>query len=202
MTFGGWSAPSEEEMAANSDFDTLPEDEYIAVVRSIEVKKDQPNRFPSKNDNNPTHDMLAVKADALTFANGDTLVDDQEKPIEGVVPFQVWLNPKKVGMLPQPSNTRKFFAAVLGQALGAPIKVNDFNDLIGKKFIVSLKPNKGYNNAKDYRPIARTRSRATTPKGPIDGAELRKRAEEIFDEDSPTNTSPIASAIGTEDLDF
>lgn len=199
----GWYAPSEEELEANrqTDFDTLPEDEYIAVVKSITIKKDVPNRFPSKNDPDELHDMLMVKCEALTFADGSPLVDEEDQPIEGNVPFNAMLNPKKVGMIPMPSNTRKFFAAVLQQPVGDPIKIGDFSELEGKKFIVTLKPNKGYNNPSDYRPIRRSRTRGTATKGPVDGEDLVARAKEIFDEDSPTNTSPNPETRG-DDLDF
>lgn len=200
----GWSAPSEEELAATmqSDFDVLPEDEYIAVVKGVEVKKDVVNKFPSKSDPGITHDMLIIKCEALTFANGEDLVDENDQPLDGPVPFQAMLNPKKIGMIPMPSNTRKFFAAVLGQPVGDPIQIGDWAEIIGKQFIVTLKPNGGYNNPKDYRSIRRSRSRGTTAKGPVDGGELMKRAEGIFNEDAPTNIDPNPLKANPDDLDF
>ncbi len=194
MSFGGWSAPSEEDLASGGDYTSLPEDEYIAKVVSIELKHDVQNNFPSKNDPGPTHNMLVLKAQVLTFADGEPLVDTEENPVDEPVDFQSWLNPAKRGMIPQPSQTRKAFAAILGQSIGDPIDISSFGELAGKTFIVSLKNEKGYNNAKDYRPIKRSRSRGTTTKGPVDGGELMERAKEIFDEDSPTNTSPTPSA--------
>jgi hypothetical protein len=191
MTFGGWNAPSEEDLEAGGDFTTLPEDEYVARVTSIEIRKDQPNKYPSKNDNEPLHDMLVLKADALTFADGEPLTDINDDEVEGTVPFQVWLNPKKRGMIPQPSKTRRAFAAILGQPVGDPIDISDFQELVGKTFIVSLKPSGSYNNAEQFRAIKRSRVRGTTPKGPVDGEDLVARATEIFNEDSPTNTDPI-----------
>lgn len=192
MSFG-WSAPSEEDLASgkNLEYDVLPEDEYIARVTSIELKKDQPNNFPSKNDPDPTHDMLVLKAEALTFADGEPLVDVDDEPIEGSVPFQVWLNPKKVGMIPQPSKTRKAFAAILGQPIGRNIDIGSFDELIGKTFIVSLKPNGTFNNAQDFRAVKMNRTRGTTVKGPVSADDLAQRATEIFDEDAPSNVSPV-----------
>lgn len=203
----GWSAASEDELESGGDFTTLAEDEYIAKVTSIEIKKDQPNKFPSKNDDGPVHDMLVLKADALTFADGETLVDENDVPVEGSVPFQVWLNPKKRGMIPQPAKTRKAFAAILGQALGDAINIESFEDLVGKQFIVSLKPNNGYNNATDFRPLKRNRTRATTAKGPVDAEDLVARATEIFNEDAPSNVEPVkgrskAKTAPADDLDF
>lgn len=208
MTLGGWTAPSEAEMNTNEDWTVLPEDEYLARVQSIELKKDQPNRFPSKNDNEPFHDMLVLKAVAVSFADGEPLVDKDDEPVEGEVPFQVWLNPKKRGMVPQPAKTRKAFAAILGQALGDPINIESFDDLVGKTFIVSLKPDGTYNNAQDFRPAKRARSRGTTAKGPVDSADLMERADRIFNEDSPDNTEKVASrrkaepTADADDLDF
>ena len=197
MTFGGWTAPSEEDLAANSDFTVLPEDEYLAKVTSIEVKKDQPNKYPSKNDNEPLHDMLVLKAEALTFADGEPLEDENGDLLEEgeTVPFQVWLNPKKRGMVPQPAKTRKAFAAILGQALGDPINIDSFDDLVGKTFIVSLKPSGGYNNAQDFRAVKRARSRGTTAKGPVDGTDLMAAATRIFDEDAPDNVTDVSAPV-------
>ena len=199
----GWNAPSEEELEAQGgDYDTLPEDEYIAKVVGIELKPNQVNKYPTPRDNAPFHDMIIVKAEAISFANGDKLVDVNEEELDGPVPFQAWLNPAKTGMIPRPSNTRKFFAAVLGQPVGDPISIPDFSELLGKQFIVSLKPNGSYNNPQDYRSIRRSRSRGTTSKGPVDGGELVTRVKEIFDEDSSTNTSPNPEAGKEDDLDF
>ena len=205
----GWNAPSEEELEqlGNQDWTVLAEDEYLAKVTSISVEKDQPNRFPSKNDREPFHDMLVLKADVLSFADGESLVDKDDEPVEGTVPFQVWLNPKKRGMVPQPAKTRKAFAAILGQALGDPINIDSFDDLVGKTFIVSLKPNGTYNNAVDFRPAKRARSRGTTNKGPVDSADLAARAKAIFDEDAPDNISEVAApevpkTADADDLDF
>lgn len=198
----GWYAPSEEELEAQGgDYDTLPEDEYIAEITGIRIKKDVVNRFPSKGDDDPTHDMLEVKFKALSFANGDGLVDQDDNDLDGPVPFQGLLNPKKVGMIPQPSKTRKFFAAALGQPVGDAIKIDNYDDLIGKKLIVSLKPNGTYNNPTDFRAIRKSRSRGTTQKGPVDGVDLVKKAQEIFDEDAPDNVSPNPLR-DDEDLDF
>lgn len=204
----GWTAPSEEELEAqgsNTDFPVLGEDEYIAKVLSIELKKDQLNNFPSKNDKEPFHDMLQVRGEVISFADGEPLVDKDGDELDDVpATFLVWLNPKKRGMIPQPSKTRKFFAAVLGQPVGDPIAIDSFEDLIGKTFIVSLKPNGSFNNAVDFRPHKRVRTRATTPRGPVEGTDIMAAAKEIFDEDSPTNKSPAPAlnTKGEDDLDF
>lgn len=203
----GWTAPSEEDLEAGGDYTVLGEDEYIAKVLSIDLKKDQPNNYPSKNDPDPTHDMLVLKAEALTFADGEPLVDKDGAPVEATVPFQVWLNPKKRGMVPQPAKTRKAFAAILGQALGDPIDISDFAELEGKTFIVSLKPNGTYNNAVDFRPAKRNRTRGTTARGPVDSDKLAKEASRIFDEDAPDNVSEVGKTerprtAEADDLDF
>lgn len=198
----GYYAPSEEELNTKLDYDVLPEDEYIILVKDIKIEKDKPNNYPSKSDPGPIHDELLVLADVLTFENGDPLEDTDRDPIEGNVPIRFWLNPKKVGLLPVPAKARKFFAAVLGQPLSQPINIPDYTPLIGKKLIAALKPEKGYNNVKDFRAISRGRTRATTNKGPVDAEELIAKTKEVFNEDSPTNTSPVAAGVNSEDLDF
>jgi hypothetical protein len=201
----GWSAASEEELNSQRDYTLLPEDEYIAKVTSVEIKKDQANKFPSKGDMDPTHDMIVLKAEVLSFADGEPLVDDAGNPVEDeVISFQAWLNPKKVGLVPQIAKTRKAFAAILGQPVGERINIGDLNELVGKTFIVALKPNNGYNNAYDFRPHKRVRTRGTTARGPVEGIDLMEKAKEIYDEDSPTNRSPApdVTAKDTDDLDF
>ncbi len=201
----GYYAPSEDEMAAGgSDFPVLGEDEYLATITSI-TTENKPNNYPSKGDEAPTHDMLRVKYDITSFADGEPLVledgSDLEDRFEGKIPGQVFLNPKKVGMVPVPAKTRKFFAAALGQALGQPIQISDFNALVGRTVIVSIKPENGYNNAKDFRAAKRARGRATTPKGPESASTAVTRAAQVFDEDAPANVSsnPVRD---DDDLDF
>lgn len=196
----GWYAPSEDDLSKDTDYPVLAEDEYLATVLGVEIKKDVVNRFPTKGDDGPTHDMLVVKMETTSFANGDPLVDEEGEDLDQPVRFQAMLNPKKVGMIPQPSKTRKFFAAALGQPVGQEIKIGDWSELVGKTLIVSLKPNNGYNNPFDFRAVRKSRSRGTTPKGPVSGDDLVAKAREIFDEDSPTNTSPDPAA--SDDLDF
>jgi hypothetical protein len=201
----GWSAASEEELNSQRDYTLLPEDEYIAKVTSVEIKKDQANKFPSKGDMDPTHDMIVLKAEVLSFADGEPLVDDAGNPVEDeVISFQAWLNPKKRGLVPQIAKTRKAFAAILGQPVGERINIGDLNELVGKTFIVALKPNNGYNNAYDFRPHKRVRTRGTTARGPVEGIDLMEKAKEIYDEDSPTNRSPApdVTAVVSDDLDF
>lgn len=214
----GWTAPSEEELEAqgsNSEFPVLGEDEYIATVLSIELKKDVANNFPTKNDDAPTHDMIQVRGEVISFADGEDVIDKDGNELEVPATFLVWLNPKKRGMIPQPSKTRKFFAAVLGQPVSDPINVESFEDLIGRKFIVALKPNGAYNNATDFRPFKRVRTRATTARGPVEGSDMVERARGVFgddiidkvaeisDEDSPTNRSPAPlNTKDEDDLDF
>lgn len=214
MPVTGYSAPSEEEMqngaAGNGDpFPRLDEDEYIATITSIVVEQ-KPNNFPSKGDEAPVHDMIKVKYDLTSFADGEPLVAyldwKDERGTETVEPEkvvgQVFLNPKKVGMVPVPAKTRKFFAAALGQALSDPISITNFDDLVGKTLIVSIKNEGGYNNAKDFRAAKRARGRTTTPKGPTSASAAVARASEVFDEDSPTNTAPNPALNSDDDLDF
>ncbi len=211
MPVTGYYAPSEDELAkgAGNTYPRLEEDEYIARVTSITVEN-MANNFPTKGDDAPTHDMLKVKYDIISFADGEPLVawqypdenaTEEEEVTLDKLAGQVFLNPKKVGMVPVPSKTRKFFAAALGQPLGNPIQITDFNDLVGKLIVVSIKNEKGYNNAKDFRSAKRARGRATTTKGPESAETAVSRAAAVFDEDAPDNTSPNP-LNADDDLDF
>ena len=148
-------AGSAEELAAGGDFVNLPDDEYLATVSSMEFvsKEGQPD-----TQYGPAQDQYKVTLDVQSFADGSPLEDTDGDPVEE---FQIrmWLNHNKIGMVPQPSKARKFFAACLGQPIANAIEIANFpDDLLGKQIYVSTinkKSAKGgtFTNAQDFRPL-------------------------------------------------
>ena|SRR5687768_8702031 len=181
-------AGSADEMAANADFQLLPEDEYLASVEEMEFvpKEDQqPSKFtPVPQDQYKAH--LRIHS----FADGADLEDTEGKPVAEFKIIQ-WINPNKVGMVPQPSRARKFFAALLRQPIANAIEIDNFpDDLIGKQLYVStlnVKSEKGgtWTRAQDFRPIKIERNRrAAATESESTAAEAPREVE--LDEDELT----------------
>lgn len=148
-------AASAEELAERGDFVNLPDDEYLATVSAMEF--DSAEGKPATLYG-PAQDQYKVTLDIKSFADGSPLEDTDGNPVES---FQIrtWINHNKIGMVPQPSKARKFFAACLGQPIANAIEIANFpDDLIGKQLYVSTINNKSakggtFTNAQDFRPL-------------------------------------------------
>lgn len=159
MTFRAGSA---EELAASSNVVRLPDDEYLAEVVAMEFlpkENQQPTQY------GPPQDQYIAHLKMISFADGSDLEDDKGSPLAEEVVLKTFINHNKMGMIPQPSKARKFFAALLRQPIANSIEIADFPDgLIGKQLYVSTmnKPNsKGdvWTRAQDFRPIKIERAR-------------------------------------------
>lgn len=191
--------PSADEYAANntggSDFTLLPPDDYIVEVKEIVIQKDQIDIY-SKDGRK--RDTLQVRCRVISFANGDTLVDENGDDVNDERLFFAFVDPTRVGLVPQPSFARKFFAAALGMQVEDRIELDSYDDLIGKRMIAVaiIKPNqKGVkkNKVVDFRPIRRRPARkaeaAADPKveaaAKLSDADVVAKAKEIFEDDLP-----------------
>lgn len=183
----GLNIPSESDYAesgAGSDFKLLPADDYIVEVTQV---TEQPNK---KDIFNPDRTFLGleVRFKPISFSNGDELVDEDGADLTFKPMFIDWLDTERVGLKPQASKSRKFFAAALGLAVEDRITLSDFQDLVGKRLVVVVitKANqKGVrqNRISDYR-LLRTRGRraaATEAPAPAAQAVEAKAAEVAAD---------------------
>lgn len=179
---------SKEEFEARrgSDFVLLPEDDYIVEVKEIEVKHDVPNKF---NPEEQPGDRWTVKLRAISFSNGDDLVDVDGNPPDGERLFFTFLDPKRKGLVPRPSKTRRFIAAALGQNIEERIELDDINDLVGKRLNVTVIHRNGYANPDEFRPI---RKRAVKK---ADDAEVKAEADEKV-APATTSNSPADEIFG------
>lgn len=153
-------APSAKEMAENSNFPVLPEDEYLGTVVSYEFQEKVPNPFGDPRD------QYKFKVRLESFADGTPLEDIKGEPIKGEFVLNAFIDHNRIGMIPQPSKARKFFAALLRQPVGDTIEIENFpDDLIGKTLYVATanKPGKEagveFTRPADYRPIKIERNR-------------------------------------------
>ncbi len=173
----GVSIPSEQEYAEQGGGDfpdrkLFPADDYIFEVSQITEQPGKVDIFykPSKpgDPETRTYTGLELRLRPVTFANGDELQDeDGDDAQEGALLFD-WLDPSKVGLKPQPSKARKFFAATLGLEIEDRIDIEQWSELIGKRIIgtVIIKANavgKRNNRVVSYRKVRTRRGSAATP---------------------------------------
>lgn len=159
--------PSEQELSERGGL-PLPEDDYLAEVVEVTIDPDNVNPFPPYN----TRDQLKVKFAIMSFADGSDLVDIDGNPVESFM-LTSFIDPTRVGMKPQPSRARKFFAACMGVPLGSSIQIKGPEELIGKTLIVGTinKPGKEvgqlWTRAADYRPVKRVRPGKNAENAPL-----------------------------------
>lgn len=180
MTFI-FESKEEFEARRGSDFTLLPEDDYIVEVKEIEVKHNVTNKF---RPDDPPGDRWTVKLRAISFSNGDELVDVDGNPPDGERLFFSFLDPARRGLVPRPSKTRKFLAAALGMNVEDRIELESLDDLIGKRLNATIIHKNGYANPDDFRPI---RKRAVRKAADED---VKQAADEKL---APESTSPVAA---------
>jgi hypothetical protein len=186
----GYSIPSEqdytEQGGGGSDFKLLPADDYIVEVKQVTEQPNKVDIFADK-DKPRTFLGLELRLKPVSFSNGDDIVDEDGGEPTGDPLFFDWLDTGRVGLKPQPSKARKFFAAATGVPVEDRIDINDFQDLVGKRLIavVITKPNaKGErkNRVSDYRPIRnRGRRAAAAQAAPAPAAATEVVAADAFD---------------------
>jgi len=158
--------PSAKEMAENSNFPLLPEDEYLGTVTSYEFQPNKPNPFGDPRD------QYLFKVRLESFVDGSPLEDTKGEPVTGDFTLNAFIDHNRIGMIPQPSKARKFFAALLRQPVGDAIQIENFpEDLIGKTLYVATanKPGKEggeFTRPADYRPIKIERKRGAAAAEP------------------------------------
>lgn len=192
--------PSEEELkSSGGDFALMPEDLYVVEVIERETKDGlvTPNTAMQPNPFNKTEEfpggkprpVLQVAMKAISFANGDELVDENgDVPTRDVLFFS-FLDTEKVGLKPRPSNYRKFITAALGQKPEASVNLDSWSDLVGKRLIVAIAHKDGKHKVNDYMPQrARRRAAAAAPAeaaapAASSEADMAEKAKEVFGED-------------------
>ena len=192
--------PSEEELqAGGSDFTLLPEDIYVVEVTPKKLKDvntpvtvEQPNPY-NKTEAFPggvPRPVLQVAMKVISFANGDPLFDDNGDEVTDERYFFGFLDTTKVGLKPQPSGFRKFLAAAFGKKVEESINIDSWEELVGKRMLVTMKHNKGKHKVVDYQP---QRSRRRAAEAPAEAATettsndtaMADKAKEVFGEDAP-----------------
>lgn len=192
--------PSADELAQNGgDFALMPEDLYVVEVIERETKDGlvTPNTVMQPNPYNKTEEfpggvpreVLNVALKAISFANGDELVDDNGDAPQRDVLFFAFLDTTKVGLKPRPSNFRKFITAANGLKPEESVNIDSWSELVGKRLIVVIKHNNGKHKVDDYQPMrARRKAKAAataaeeTPAAASDEA-VNEKAKEVFGED-------------------
>jgi hypothetical protein len=192
--------PSEEELKSQGgDFSLMPEDLYVVEVIERETKDGlvTPNTVMQPNPYNKTEEfpggvpreVLNVTMKAISFANGDELVDENGDVPGRDVLFFSFLDTTKVGLKPRPSNFRKFITAANGLKAEESVNIDSWSELVGKRLIVLIKHKDGKHKVDDYQPIrSRRRAAAAKPAAEAPAAEasaedMTAKAKEVFGED-------------------
>lgn len=196
--------PNESELESQGgDFALMPEDLYVVEVVAREDKKNniitpdtvvQPNPF-NKTEEFPAgkpRPVLFVTLKAISFANGDALVDENGDEPKGDPLFFAYLDTEKVGLKPRPSNFRKFITAAFGRKVEESVNIDSWADLVGKRLIVLVKhTDKGKHKVDDYQPIRARRRAAAAPAAAASAPaasdeEAMAKAAEAFGDDAPS----------------
>ncbi len=171
--------PSAKEMAENSNFPTLPEDEYLGTVTSYTFQEKVQNPFGDPRD------QYLFKIRLESFADGSPLEDTKGEEVKEDFTLNAFIDHNRIGMIPQPSKARKFFAALMRQPVGDPIEIANFpDDLIGKQLFVATVNKAGkevgveFTRPADYRAIKIERKR----KGAAAEADTKEAEVEPDDE--------------------
>lgn len=189
--------PSEEELQSQGgDFALMPEDLYILEVIERKAKDGlvTPDTVIQANPYNKTEEypggvprpVLNVAFKAISFANGDELVDENGDVPQRDVLFFAFLDTTKVGLKPRPSNFRKFITAAFGEKPEASVNVDSWGELVGKRLIGVIKHNNGKHKIDDFQPIRqRRRSAAAKTEAPAatTDADAVEKAKELFGEE-------------------
>jgi hypothetical protein len=178
----------------------MPEDLYVVEVikRTDKSGLETPDTVMQPNPYNKTEEytggvprpVLNVVMKAISFANGDELVDENGDVPKDAPLFFAFLDTTKVGLKPRPSNFRKFITAANGLKAEESVNIDSWDDLVGKRLIVLIKHNNGKHKVDDYQPI-RTRRRAAAAAAAAPAAATESasdeavldKAKEVFGED-------------------
>lgn len=190
--------PSEDELQGQGgDFALMPEDIYVVEVTNRKVKDvETPSTVEQPNPYNKTEEfpggvprpVLRVVMKAISFANGDPLVDDNGDEPKGDTLFFAFLDTTKVGLKPRPSNFRKFITAAFGQKPEASVNIDDWSELVGKRLMVVVKHQNGKHKIDDFQPIRARRRAAAASSAPAETEAasddaVEAKAKEIFGEE-------------------
>lgn len=192
--------PSEGELEQNrgGDFALMPEDLYVVEVIRHTTKDGletpdtvmQPNPYNKTEEfpNGAPRPVLNVALKAISFSDGSPLVDENgDEPGRDVL-FFAFLDTEKVGLKPRPSNYRKFITAAFGLKPEEPVNFDDWDELVGKRLIVSVKHKNGKHKVDDYMPVRRRRAAKAAAADDEPAAEgeqdMADKAKEIFGDEA------------------
>jgi len=156
----GYRMPSKDKLAENSEWKLLPEDDFLVEIVDFEKKRQVNPYEPEKGE----RDTLLVRMNVISFADKSPVVyDDGTEPEEGEdVRLVGFIDPARVGLVPQPSIARKFFAAATNTPIEDDIEVESLDDLKGVRLIATTQHRKSQagqtrDRVVNYRPVPKRR---------------------------------------------
>lgn len=188
LSFPSAAEMEEQYSSGDREYKNLPEDFYILQIKSVEIQKDKTNQWQ------PTpHDEWKVGFEVVSFQNGEPVfyADGSEPEADRTPYLTAFINPTKMGMVPQPSKARRFLTAALGLDVGARVELDSVESLVGKRLVGRVIHKPDSKNAQiqrdrldDFLAIRRRPTRTAAPAKTedveADAVDLLATAKEIF----------------------
>jgi hypothetical protein len=144
----GFRVPGPDDFQGQDTFGVLPQEEYRVRIKSYTVRKGAENVSQYNPKGNPTVwytlEPLFVEAEP-----DEPLLDVSGQPINPQKTLLYFFSPYSMGLKPQVSHSRRFFAAAMGIDVEQPVEFESeealYDALVGKELIVQVKVKDGKN---------------------------------------------------------
>jgi len=158
--------PGPDDFGGRDSFGVLAAEDYKVKVKSYTVKQGAENvsQYNPKGEPTVWYTLEPLEIDGDPDAE---LLGTDGQPVSDDKTLLFFFSPYKLGLKPQVSKSRKFFAAAMNVAVETPVEFEDekalYDALVGKELIVSVGVKNDKNVITDSRPVRRRKQRSETP---------------------------------------
>lgn len=156
-------APGEDEYTGTK-YVPAQADSYVAKVESYAILEGDdlpPSKYRKEGDVQIRFYMVPESIDGDPEAE---MLDINDEPLEEDKQFIFFFDPKRMGIKPRLSRSRKFLANALNIPVEQPVEYDSYEelaeDMVGRTVVVEVTVNGNYNNIVDTRPVRKRRARA------------------------------------------
>lgn len=159
-------------------------DSYVVKVDSYEILEGDelpPSKWRKEDDVQIRFYLTPEGVDGDPEAE---ILDVEDQPIAEDKQFIFFFDPKRMGIKPRLSRSRKFLSSALNIPVEQPVEYESYEDLaedmIGRTLVAVVEVSGNYNNVVDTRTIRRRRQRA-------EKGDLTQVAKEVFNTEDSGN---------------
>lgn len=158
--------PGIDDFAGQSSFGVLAAEDYRVKIKSYIVKSGTENisQYNPKGDPTVWYTLEPLEVDG---APEEELLGTDGQPVSDDKTLLFFFSPYKLGLKPQVSKSRKFFAAAMGIAVETPVEFDSekelYDALIGKELVVTVGVKNDKNIILDSRAVRRRKQRDAVP---------------------------------------